>query len=55
MKKLTLDLDELAVDSFDTSLPARGEGTVRGHDSTESNYWSCMSVCPTVSGRCCPP
>jgi hypothetical protein len=31
MKKLSLKLDDLAVDSFDTAAPARGRGTVRGN------------------------
>lgn len=54
MKKLTLNLDELAVDSFVTSLAARDEGTVRGHDWA----WSDESVCPTVTdaaGNGCRP
>lgn len=51
MKKLTLDVEELTVDSFDTSLCAPDEGTVRGY----SGGWSCDSICPTVSDpeRCC--
>ena len=47
MSKLTLNVEELVVDSFDTAaseaLRAYGGG------------WSDDSVCPTVSGRCCPP
>lgn len=33
MKKLTLDIDALRIDSFET-LAARGRGTVAGHDDT---------------------
>ncbi len=52
MRKLTLNLDELAVDSFDTSVSDRETGTVKGHDYG----WSDDSICPTVTyGRCCPP
>ncbi len=36
MKKLKLAIDELAVESFDTSAVDRGEGTVRGHDNHET-------------------
>jgi hypothetical protein len=36
MKKLRLELDELTVESFDTSAVDRGEGTVRGHDNLET-------------------
>jgi hypothetical protein len=32
MGKLTLDLDALAVESFDTRPAGPGRGTVRGHD-----------------------
>ncbi|HEU0298587.1 MAG TPA: hypothetical protein VFR37_04015 [Longimicrobium sp.] len=45
MKKLTLDLDALEVVSFDTSRPAKDNGTVRGYEWA----WSDDSVCPTVS------
>jgi hypothetical protein len=33
MSKLRLDVDALAVESFDTRAPARGHGTVLGRDS----------------------
>jgi hypothetical protein len=32
MKKLTLDIDKLRVESFDADAAGRGRGTVRGHD-----------------------
>ena len=56
MKKLTLNLEELAVDSFDVAPADEKQGTVKGHGLTDA--WSCPSICPTVSdgrGRCCPP
>lgn len=35
MKKLTLNLDRLCVDSFETSLAAQVErGTIKGYDSS---------------------
>jgi hypothetical protein len=43
MKKLRLDLDELVVASFQTSLPERDGGTVQGYDFSA---WSDGSVCP---------
>ncbi len=35
MKKLTLDLDSLRVESFDIEAPAREHGTVHAHAITE--------------------
>jgi hypothetical protein len=43
-QKLTLDLEELAVVSFETVAPAREKGTVQGYDWA----WSDDSVCPTT-------
>ena len=42
MRKLTLDLDVLQVESFTTDRPAPGQGTVRGHGlNTESCEVNC--------------
>lgn len=52
-KKLTLDLGELAVVSFDTVVSSSEKGTVQGYDWA----WSDDSVCPTVGPserRICP-
>ena len=51
MNKLRLDLDELRVDSFDTTQIEDENGTVQGFSA-----WSDDSVCPTVnpSRRICP-
>lgn len=47
MKKLTLDLDQLAVESFDTTRPASGrQGTVQG------NMYCCCCCCAPC---CCSP
>jgi hypothetical protein len=62
MKKLTLELDLLVVESFDTGDAARG-GTVRGHDTqfTEwcnSTYLGCTyKGCDSQAGSCdsCDP
>ena len=50
MKKLTLDLDDLAVDSFAT---AKEKGVVQGF--FDSSGWSCDSICPSVDTHRCPP
>ena len=51
MKKLSLHVDELQVDSFETASDvATGLFTHGGGCG-----WSEDSVCPTVTGRCCPP
>ncbi len=57
MRKLTLQIDALTVDSFDTS-EAKGRGTVRGHDTivTEwcTGYPDCISKpqCHTPNDTC---
>ncbi|HET7228820.1 MAG TPA: hypothetical protein VFJ16_02325 [Longimicrobium sp.] len=38
MKKLMLELDALAVDSFATGDAADGRGTVRGHDTRYTEF-----------------
>ena len=47
MSKLSLNVEELVVDSFDTA----------SQDATRlyGGGWSDDSVCPSVTGRCCPP
>lgn len=50
MKKLRLDLDHLAVESFDTSARrATGRGTVRGHTAL-TGYLTCQGA--TCVGSC---
>ncbi|HEX5727348.1 MAG TPA: hypothetical protein VFX98_17885 [Longimicrobiaceae bacterium] len=52
-KKLTLNVEELTVESFDTNQPAADDRAVRRRDFWG---WSDDSVCPTVTDgrRCCP-
>jgi len=38
MRKLTLALDELQVDSFETGSPGERRGTVRGHDTGVTEF-----------------
>ena len=52
MSKLTLNVEELVVDSFDTALSSKGMALVT---LGACGGWSDDSVCPTVTaGRCCP-
>lgn len=53
MKKLSLDLDQLAVESFDTSEARRSMGTVRGHGLTDTTCMQMICDCPTGSGDTC--
>jgi len=54
MKKLSLDLDQLAVESFDTTAEAaRSRGTVRGHVLTDTTCGQFICDCPTGSGESC--
>jgi hypothetical protein len=61
MKKLSLDLDALAVDSFETGAPRPLHGTVRGHaivapQPTPPEYEACTCyascLCPTNAYYC---
>ncbi|HET7459666.1 MAG TPA: hypothetical protein VFJ82_00405 [Longimicrobium sp.] len=58
MKKLTLDLDVLAVDSFDTATAAGTRGNVQGH-FVPTNPWCAAntykSYCPDSLCTCPPP
>lgn len=47
MKKLTLDLDALAVDSFDTDVE-RVDGTVLAHEEMLATQSNCLRT------PCCP-
>jgi hypothetical protein len=51
MKKLMLDLDALAVDSFTTGDAAAERGTVRGHD-TRYTEWCHSRSCPYLTACC---
>ncbi|HEX5724762.1 MAG TPA: hypothetical protein VFX98_04810 [Longimicrobiaceae bacterium] len=51
MRKLTLDIETLNVQSFETTAAAEnGEGTVFGHEPTRGHHTRCASAfdaCPT--------
>lgn len=53
MKKLTLQLDELRVESFRISNQDVARGTVRGHDLTEVGcYTDEAANCGSYGGTC---
>jgi hypothetical protein len=58
MGKLTLKIDDLQVDSFETGDEHRRSGTVRGHDTVETEwctgYPECISKpqCQTPRNTC---
>lgn len=49
-KKLRLELETLAVESFDTGIGGDRIGTVRGHDDTEQ--FGCTAYCGSAEGSC---
>ncbi len=61
MNKLRLDLDALAVESFDTRAGTAGRGTVGGHaDEAEASgayetdpEWSLVTDCVTIAEPTC--
>ena len=55
MKKLTLDLDALRVESFDTDADAREQGTVHAHAEigAENTDRTCKVSCPYGSCVTC--
>ena len=52
MRKLTLKIDNLTVDSFSTGGQP-GEGTVRGHDTVETEW--CTGYPECLSRKCQTP
>jgi hypothetical protein len=52
MKKMSLDMEQLAVESFETSNPDPRRGTVAGYES-ETDLVSCTSCDRTYCGQSC--
>jgi hypothetical protein len=50
--KLKLNLDQLAVDSFDTCVPAKEKGTVFGEQCTCPGV-TCAATCPATCAYTC--
>lgn len=55
MRKLTLKLDNLKVDSFQTGDDARRNGTVHGHDTIETEWCTGYPYCGVSKPRCQTP
>jgi hypothetical protein len=53
-KKLKLSLDEIVVESFETSSELRGRGTVHGA-SAESDSMNCFGTCGPTQVACQNP
>ena len=53
MKKLSLSLEELSVESFMTTRAPAGAGTVRGQDISDTTCNQIRCDCPTGSGATC--
>ena len=51
MKKLTLRLDDLRVDTFQTTAPQKEKGTVFGEQCTCETACTCPG-CPTCAASC---
>jgi hypothetical protein len=51
MKKLKLRLDDLRIDSFDTTAPQKAKGTVFGEQCTCYTQCTCPG-CPTCDASC---
>lgn len=51
MRKLRLDLDQLTVDTFDTSTAAKEKGTVFGEQCTCNTVCTCPG-CPSCDATC---
>lgn len=54
MRKLKLDIDSLAVQTFETDEAAGKQGTVQAYDSlsTTGGPWLCPYVCDSDSPTC---
>ena len=52
MEKLRLDLDELAVDSFETSREAAARGTVNAHAAYTNTRPTCVYHCTYLGPTC---
>jgi hypothetical protein len=57
MKKLRLDLDVLAVETFEPQTVEKPEGTVRGQDASFNSCrsfctWECCCTAETFDGTC---
>ena len=54
MRKLTLDVEQLEVESFSTGGADAANGTVHAHNHTRGNHVSCWETCGASCGVTCP-
>ena len=54
MKKLHLDVDTLAVTTFEADTSAADRAVVAGHAMISGSAFTCRS-CPTIVNTCCTP
>ncbi len=52
MKKLKLQIDDLAIETFQTAAPVQAEGTVVAH-RTQGNNYTCDPLVGTCFGYTC--
>jgi len=55
MRKLTLEIDRLEVESFDTAGENAERGTVRGNDTIETEWCTGYPDCGVSKPRCQTP
>jgi hypothetical protein len=55
MRKLTLNVDNLKVDSFQTGDEDRRIGTIRGHDTVETEWCTGYPECISRRPQCQTP
>ena len=53
MRKLRLTLEDLSVESFSTAVRPAREGTVGGHDLSDSTCHQKLCTCDTMAGHTC--
>jgi hypothetical protein len=53
MKKLDLSIDDLSVESFETTKEGEEQGTVHGHHHSDSTCWQRFCTCTNGEGTAC--
>ena len=52
MKKLTLNIEALAVESFPTAQPGEARGTVAAHMLITNGQYTCQYLCNSQNPTC---
>lgn len=55
MKKISLNVENLQVETFETDLVKNEEGTVRGWMVTDPRRSDCLNTCDGCPTYSCPP